>query len=67
MMRCKIIELGPDAAFFGQDKRLCSKSGTLKRSDTVPGKWLQGNFTFDDKSVTGIRYLNFYQIKVVPI
>ena len=67
MMRCKIIEIGPQDAFLGDDRGLCGKKGTLKRSDSLPDRWLQGSFTFDDPNVTGQDYLNFYQVRVKPI
>ncbi len=67
-MRCKIIEIGPDDAFFG-NVGMCNKKGTFKRAESVLGKWLAGRFVFDDPKTTVNREnsLSFYQVRVEPI
>ena len=62
-MRCKIIEIGPESAFFGV-KEFLGKHGRFERADGAPKGWLAGRFYFDDPDPQDV-YI--FQMKVQPL
>lgn len=64
-MRCKIIEIGPQSAFYG-DTENYNRPGKLERLyGGAPNGWLVGRFSFDEPNPHKAIFV--FQMKVQPL
>lgn len=65
VMRCKIIEIGPESAHFGDNQHLRRPGNFVRLLDASPERWLSGWFYFDEPYPPDDIFI--HQMKVCPL